>query len=102
MSCLRRLTLVNYTHGQTIAFPLNTLISSLILSPDLVALIRDTLPGDAWLPAIAQLEDKIIAVKGHGNVKAAHEVAMVVEGLKAKVSNKRCLAKSLSRSRKTD
>lgn len=56
-----------------------------MIPPDLIAVIRDSAPGDAWLPAISQLEDRIIAIKARGKVKASHEIGMVVEGLKAKV-----------------
>lgn len=61
------------------------MISEVILSPTLITTIRDTRPGDAWLPLVAELEDKIQAVRVNGRVKAAHEMGMVVEGLKAKV-----------------
>ncbi|KAJ9101932.1 hypothetical protein QFC19_005013 [Naganishia cerealis] len=69
---------------KSIAKPLNALISDIILSPTLITTIRDTRPGDAWLPLIVDLEQKINAVKTNGKVKAAHETGMVVEGLKAK------------------
>jgi hypothetical protein len=73
------------TSSQSIAKPLNNLISEIILSPALITTIRDTRPGDAWLPLVAELEEKIHAVRVNGRVKAAHEMGMVVEGLKAKV-----------------
>ncbi|KAI5454705.1 Vacuolar protein sorting-associated protein 52 [Naganishia albida] len=69
---------------KSIAKPLNDLIQQLILSPTLITTIRDTRPGDAWLPLMVELEEKIHAVRVMGRVKAAHEVGMVVEGLKAK------------------
>ncbi|KAJ9108921.1 hypothetical protein QFC21_000242 [Naganishia friedmannii] len=69
---------------KSIAKPLNALISDLILSPTLITTIRDTRPGDAWLPLIVELEQKVNTVKTNGKVKAAHEIGMVVEGLKAK------------------
>ncbi len=72
--------------NQSVAHPINDLIADIILSPDLVQTIRDTEPGDAWLPAVATLHSKLIAVRAKGKVKAAHEIGMVVEGLKAKVS----------------
>lgn len=71
---------------QAIAQPLNSLIKSLVIPPELIYLIRDTVPNTEWIPAIAQLEQKIWAVRARGKVRASHEVAMVVEGLKAKVS----------------
>ena len=71
---------------QAIAQPLNSLIKSLVIPPDLIYLIRDTVPDEAWIPAIAQLERKIWAVRARGKVRASHEIGMVVEGLKAKVS----------------
>jgi len=66
--------------------PLQSLINSLVIPPDLIYLIRDTAPSEKWIPAIAQLEEKIWAVRSQGRVRASHEVGMVVEGLKAKVS----------------
>jgi hypothetical protein len=71
---------------QSVAQPINDIISDIILPPPLVATIRDTAPGDGWLPAIKQLHEKLVAVRARGNVKSAHEIGMVVEGLKAKVS----------------
>lgn len=73
---------------QAIAQPLNSLIKSLVIPPELIYLIRDTVPNTEWIPAIAQLEQKIWAVRARGKVRASHEVAMVVEGLKAKVSRR--------------
>lgn len=79
--CLRRSMLY-----QSTARSLHTLSSSLIIPPDLITLIRDTMPGDAWLPAVKLLEQKIQVIKRlKGDVKAAEEVDRVVEGLKAKV-----------------
>jgi hypothetical protein len=66
--------------------PLQSLINSLVIPPDLIYLIRDTAPSEKWIPAVAQLEEKIWAVRSQGRVRASHEVGMVVEGLKAKVS----------------
>jgi hypothetical protein len=82
-----RPVLISSFHRQSVAQPINDLISDVILSPSLVTIIRDTAPGDAWLPAIAQLHDKLVAVRARGKVKAAHEIGMVVEGLKAKVGD---------------
>ena len=62
------------------------MIGEIILSPQLVTTIRDTRPGDAWLAAVKELEDKVRAVRARGEVRAAHEVGMVVEGLRQKVS----------------
>lgn len=73
------------TLQQTTARSLDAVVADIILPPDLIILIRDTAPGDGWLPAIVVLEEKIEAVKAWSNVKAAAEVGMVVEGLKAKV-----------------
>lgn len=71
---------------QSIAKPLDALIGEIILSPQLITTIRDTRPGDAWLGAVRELEDKVRAVRGRGDVRAAHDVGMVVEGLRQKVS----------------
>lgn len=42
------------------------------------------------MPLMVELEEKIHAVRVMGRVKAAHEVGMVVEGLKAKVRYASC------------
>ena len=76
--------------------PLQSLINSLVIPPDLIYLIRDTAPSEKWIPAIAQLEEKIWAVRSQGRVRASHEVGMVVEGLKAKVSLILCYCFDLS------
>jgi hypothetical protein len=67
---------------------LNSLIKSIVIPPDLIYLIRDTVPNETWIPAIAKLEGKIWAVRARGKVRASHEVGMVVEGLKTKVSRR--------------
>jgi hypothetical protein len=72
---------------QTILPPLNALLTDITLPPALVLTIRDTQPSqnpDLWLSAILQLEDKIVAIKSRGKVKAAHEMEGVIEGLRVK------------------
>lgn len=53
--------------------------------------IRDTEPSanpTLWLQAIAELEDKMVAVKSRGSkVKAARELESVIEGLSLKAMN---------------
>jgi hypothetical protein len=67
---------------------LNALLSDLIIPTSLVLTIRDTEPAanpTLWLQAIAELEDKMVAVKSRApRVKAARELEGVVEALKLK------------------
>lgn len=68
--------------------PLNALLSDLIIPTSLVLTIRDTEPAanpSLWLQAIAELEDKMQAVKSRGaKVKAARELESVIEALALK------------------
>jgi len=68
--------------------PLNALLSDLIIPTSLVLTIRDTEPSanpSLWLQAIAELEDKMVAVKSRGaKVKAARELEGVIEALALK------------------
>lgn len=75
-----------FVSSQAIAQPLDSLVRDIIIPPDLIYLIRDTTPGENWIPAIAQLEEKIRTVRSRGKVKASHEVGPIVEGLKTKVN----------------
>ncbi|KAL1413576.1 Vacuolar protein sorting-associated protein 52 [Vanrija albida] len=68
--------------------PLNALLSDLIIPPSLVLTLRDTEPAQnpqLWLQAIAELEDKMVAVKSRGaKVKAARELEGIIEALALK------------------
>lgn len=68
--------------------PLNALLSDLIIPTSLVLTIRDTEPSAnpaMWLQAIAELEEKMTAVKARGSkVKGARELESLVEGLALK------------------
>ncbi len=68
--------------------PLNALLSDLIIPTSLVLTIRDTEPSanpQMWLQAIAELEEKMTAVKARGGkVKGARELESLVEALALK------------------
>ncbi|BEJ17281.1 hypothetical protein CspHIS471_0606820 [Cutaneotrichosporon sp. HIS471] len=68
--------------------PLNALLSDLIIPTSLVLTIRDTEPSanpQMWLQAIAELEDKMGAVKSRGaKVKGARELESLVDALALK------------------
>lgn len=68
---------------QALATPLASLVDAIAIPPDLIHVIRNTTPSAAWIPVIETLDAKILAVRSRGKVKAAHQVGMVVEGLKA-------------------
>lgn len=67
---------------------MNALLSDLIIPPSLVLTLRDTEPAQnpqLWLQAIAELEDKMVAVKSRGvKVKAARELEGIIEALALK------------------
>jgi hypothetical protein len=72
---------------QTILPPLNALLADITLPPALVLTLRDTQPSqnpDLWLSAIAQLDEKIHAVRSRGKVRAAKEMESVIDGLRLK------------------
>jgi hypothetical protein len=72
---------------QTILPPLNALLADITLPPALVLTLRDTQPSqnpELWLSAIAQLDEKIHAVRSRGKVRAAKEMESVIDGLRLK------------------
>ncbi|RSH88841.1 hypothetical protein EHS25_003069 [Saitozyma podzolica] len=72
---------------KTILPPLNALLADITLPPALVLTLRDTQPSqnpELWLSAIAQLDEKIHAVRSRGKVRAAKEMESVIDGLRLK------------------
>lgn len=67
---------------QKIEKPLASLISGLTLPPTLVTTILDTDVGESWIPAVADLERRLEALKVRGRVRAARDLGEVAEGLR--------------------
>jgi hypothetical protein len=67
---------------QKIEKPLATLISGLTLPPNLVTTILDTDVGEPWIPAVADFERRLEALKGRQRVRAARDLGEVAEGLR--------------------
>jgi hypothetical protein len=71
---------------QKIEKPLATLISGLTLPPNLVTTILDTDVGEPWIPAVADFERRLEALKDRQRVRAARDLGEVAEGLRIVVS----------------
>ena len=71
---------------QKVEKPLSSLISDITISPPLAAIILDTNVGDPWINAIIDLEGRLVASKSRTRVKAARDLAEVIEGLRIVVS----------------
>jgi hypothetical protein len=73
---------------QKIEKPLATLISGLTLPPNLVTTILDTDVSEPWIPAMADFERRLEALKGRQRVRAARDLGEVAEGLRIVVGPK--------------
>jgi Vps52 / Sac2 family len=73
---------------QKIEKPLSTLISGLTLPPNIVTTILDTNVGEPWIPAVADFERRLEALKGRQRVRAARDLGEVAEGLRIVVGPK--------------
>lgn len=71
---------------QKVEKPLSSLISDITISPPLAAIILDTNVGDPWINAIIDFEGRLVASKARTRVKAARDLAEVIEGLRIVVS----------------
>ena len=67
---------------QKIEKPLASLISGLTLPPTLITTILDTDVDELWIPAVADLERRLEALKMRGRVRAARDLGEVAEGLR--------------------
>lgn len=59
-----------------------------MLAPSFILTLRDTTPlqkPELWLEAIPALEDRLATIKSRGKVKAAHDLGLILDGLRAKV-----------------
>ena len=81
-----RLLLVSHSSLQKVEKPLSSLISDITISPPLAAIILDTNVGDPWINAIVDFEGRLVASKARTRVKAARDLAEVIEGLRIVVS----------------
>ena len=71
-----------YVSLQKIEKPLTNLLNEITISPSLATLILDSPVGDAWLPAVEELEQKMQLTGSRSRVKAAKDLAEVTEGLR--------------------
>jgi hypothetical protein len=71
---------------QKVEKPLSSLISDITIPPPLAAIILDTNVGDSWINAIIDFEGRLVASKARTRVKAARDLAEVIEGLRIVVS----------------
>jgi vacuolar protein sorting-associated protein 52 len=71
---------------QKVERPLTNLISDITISPPLAAIILDTNVGDPWINAIIEFERRLVVSKARTRVKAARDLAEVIEGLRIVVS----------------
>ena len=80
------LLLVSHSSLQKVERPLSSLISDITISPPLAAIILDTNVGDPWINAIIEFERHLVISKARTRVKAARDLAEVIEGLRIVVS----------------
>ena len=70
---------------QAVIPALNSLLYDVVIPPQVILTIRDTLPAqnpDKWLEAIVQLEHKMGAIKAQSSrVKATQEMEPIIDGL---------------------
>ena len=74
--------MVSHSSFQKVEKPLSSLISDITISPPLAAIILDTNVGDPWINAIIDFEGRLVASKARTRVKAARDLAEVIEGLR--------------------
>ncbi|KAG9015884.1 hypothetical protein FRB90_004305 [Tulasnella sp. 427] len=68
--------------------PLSQLLSDLSISPDLVTTILDTPVAEPWIAVIEEFQQKLQSVKVRSRVKAARDLAELVEGLRIAAATK--------------
>ena len=77
---------VSHSSLQKVERPLSSLISDITISPPLAAIILDTNVGEPWINAIIDFERRLVISKARTRVKAARDLAEVIEGLRIVVS----------------
>ncbi|KAH0839918.1 Sac2 family-domain-containing protein [Lanmaoa asiatica] len=73
---------------RTIEKPLSSLISDLTIPPTLATTLLDTEVGEAWILVVADFERRLNIVRARSRVKAARELADVVEALRIVTATK--------------
>ncbi|KAG8981966.1 hypothetical protein FRC05_000108 [Tulasnella sp. 425] len=58
------------------------------MSPELVTTILDTAVGEPWIPVIEEFQQKLQSIKVRSRVKAARDLAELVEGLRIAAATK--------------
>jgi len=67
---------------QRIEKPLSNLLSELVIPPSLAITILDTNPGEPWIAAITDFEQRLDVLKARSRVRAARDLGDVAEGLR--------------------
>ncbi|KAF8607741.1 hypothetical protein BDV93DRAFT_603525 [Ceratobasidium sp. AG-I] len=73
---------------QKIERPLSQLLQDLCVPPDLAITILDTNVSEPWIPAIATLEEKIIALEARIRVRASKDLSEAAEALRISAAGK--------------
>ncbi|CAE6369486.1 unnamed protein product [Rhizoctonia solani] len=73
---------------QKIERPLSQLLQELCVPPDLATTILDTNVSESWIPAIAALEEKLIALEARSRVRASKDLSEAAEALRIAASGK--------------
>jgi len=68
--------------------PLSSLITDIILPPELTTLILDSDVGEPWIAAILDFERRLETTKARSRVKAARDLGEVSEGLRIVAATK--------------
>ncbi|ELU45944.1 vacuolar sorting protein [Rhizoctonia solani AG-1 IA] len=68
--------------------PLSQLLQELCVPPDLATTILDTNVSESWIPAIAALEEKLIALEARSRVRASKDLSEAAEALRIAASGK--------------
>ncbi|KAG8765683.1 hypothetical protein FRC12_007359 [Ceratobasidium sp. 428] len=73
---------------QKIERPLSQLLQELCIPPDLAVTILDTNVSEPWLPAVATLEEKMIALEARTRVRASKDLSEAAEALRISAAGK--------------
>ncbi|KAI9574682.1 vacuolar sorting protein [Boletus coccyginus] len=68
--------------------PLSSLVSDLTIPPTLATTLLDTEVGERWIPVVADFETRLDTLRARSRVKAARELADVVEALRIVTATK--------------
>lgn len=72
--------------SQALEMHLSPVVASLTIPPELIDVILNTEPGLTWLPAIAQLEAKLTAIRSGPRVTARKSLDDAADKLRIKVT----------------